>query len=486
MQTKTNKHNSLYIMKRLFLLMLLLSGLALESYAQQAAPPPGTVHNFSLQDCINYAYAHQDTVKNAALDIKSAEYKVKETTGIGLPQISGNASFTDYLKTSSILFPNFITPAVYGVLIDQKVKDGSGNTITTVPAGAGGFTQVSFQQKYTTNIGLTLNQILFDGSYLVGLKASKTYKELSERSYIRSKIDARVNVTKAYYQVLVSNEQIRLLDADLNQLKQQLDQTVAQNKQGFVEQIDVQRIQVQYNDLVTTRENTVRLLVLNYQLLKFQMGMPVSDELSLTDKLGDVKLDANLSNQGDTTFYHNRVEYNLFETNLKLNELDLKLKKSRYLPTFTANGNTSIINQNNSFGQLFKADYPSTYVGLSLNIPIFSGGQRINQVRQSRIAVLKSQNDLDNLKNAIMLQANVAQVKYINGLKSLDNQKQSQQLAQEVLRVSKIKYQQGVGSSIEVTQAQTALEDADNKYIQSLYDALVSKVDLDKAYGKIQ
>ena len=486
MQLKTNKHNSLYIMKHLFLFMLLLSGLTLSGYAQQAAPPPGAVHSFSLQNCINYAYEHQDTVKNAALDIKSAEYKVKETTGIGLPQINGSASFTDYLKTSTILFPNFITPAVYQVLIDQKIKDGSGNTITTVPNGAGGYTSVSFQQKYSTNVGLTLTQILFDGSYLVGLKASKTYKELSERSYIRSKIDAKVNVTKAYYQVLVSNEQIRLLDADLTQLKQQLDQTVAQNKQGFVEQIDVQRIQVQYNNLVTTRENTIRLLVLNYQLLKFQMGMPVNEELTLADKLEDIKLESDISNQGDTTFYHNRIEYGLSETNLKLNQLDLQRRKSQFLPTFSANGNTSIVNQNNSFNQLFKADYPSTYVGLSLNIPIFSGGQRINQVRQSKIAVLKAQNDLDNLKNGILLQANSAQITYTNSLKSLENQKENQKLAQEVLRVSKIKYGQGVGSSIEVTQAQTDLETADNKYIQSLYDALVSKVDLDKAYGKIQ
>jgi outer membrane protein len=473
-------------MKNIFFITLLLICIAFSSYAQQGTSSAKPPYNFSLQDCINYAFEHQDTVLNAALDIKSAEYKVKETTGIGLPQISGSASFQDYLKIPTILFPNFITPAVYGVLIDQKIKDGSGNTITKVPDGAGGFQSVSFTQKYNTNLGVTLNQILFDGSYLVGLKASRTFKELSQRSYTRSKIDASVNVTKAYYQVLVSNEQVKLLDADINQLKQQVDQTVAQNKQGFVENVDVQRIQVQYNNLTTTRENTIRLLALNYQLLKFQMGMPVNNDLTLTDKLEDVKMDVNPSDISDTTFYHNRVEYNLYETNLKLNQLDLKRKKSQYLPTLSANANSSLQFQNNSFGQLYSTSYPSTYVGLNLNVPIFSGGQRINQVRQSKIAVLKAQNDLDNLKNGITLQANAAQITYINGLKSLGNQKQNQQLAQEVLRVTKIKYQQGVGSSIEVTQAQTALEDADNKYIQSLYDAMVSKVDLDKAFGRIK
>ena len=475
-------------MKHILLIVSLISVIALNGFAQQAEPTPKPPYNFSLQDCINYAYSHQDTVINAALDIKSADYKVRETTGIGLPQISGSASFQDYLKTPSIIFPDFISTPIYGILHKENVQNSTTQQIIpgTAPASTSPGQSVSFQQKYNTNLGVTLNQILFDGSYLVGLKASRTYKQLSERSYVRSKIDASVNVTKAYYQILVSNEQIKLLDADINQLKQQVDQTVAQNKQGFVEQVDVQRIQVQYNNLMTTRENTIRLLVLNYQLLKFQMGMAVNDQLSLTDKLEDIKLDINASDQGDTSFYHNRIEYNLFETNLALNELDVKLKKSHYLPTFSANGSSSIVNQSNAFNQLFKADYPSTYIGLSLNIPIFNGGQRINQLRQSKIAVLKSQNDLDNLKNAITLEANAAQIKYINGLKSLDNQKRNQELAREVLRVSKIKYQQGVGSSLEVTQAQTDLEDADNKYIQGLYDALVSKVDLDKAYGRIK
>ena len=305
MQTK--KNNSLYIMKHLFLFILLLSGLTLNSYAQQTPPPPEAVHNFSLQDCINYAFEHQDTVVNAKLDIKSAEYKIKETTGIGLPQINGSANFQDYVKIPVTLIP----AQFFGG------KEGQ-------------FLPVQFGVKYQSSLGLNLSQILFDGSYLVGLKASRTYKELSQRSLTRSKIDANVNVTKAYYQVLVSNEKIRLLDADLNQLKQQVDQTIAQNKQGFVEQIDVQRIQVQYNNLATTRENTIRLLALNYQMLKFQMGMPVNEEINLTDKLENVNLTDNISSTGDTTFYHNRIEFGLLETQKKLNELDVANKKAHF------------------------------------------------------------------------------------------------------------------------------------------------------------
>jgi outer membrane protein TolC len=449
-------------MKYLLFTATFFCAIAFKSYAQET-PPNNQTFNFSVQECVNYAYEHLNTVVNAGLDVKSAEYKVKETTGTGLPQISGSASFTDYLKIPTTLLPGEFFNA------------------------PGTFIPVKFGVKYNSNLGVSLTQKIFDGSYFVGLKASKTYKELSERSYTRTKITANIVVTKAYYQVLVSDEQIRLYDANIAQLKQQLDQTVAQNKQGVVEKIDVDRITVQYNNLVTSRENLVRSLALNYQLLKFQMGMPIEYNLTLKDKLVDIKLENNVAELSlDTAFYHNRIEYALQETDKKVNELLLQNKKAAYLPTLNFNGNYAASYQDNSFGNLYKNSFPSSYIGLSLNVPIFSSGQRSNQVKQAKISLMQSQNNLVDLKNSLNLSAKTATVAYVNGLQTLNNQKSNQALAQEVLRVSKIKYQQGVGSSIEVTQAQTSLEDADNKYIQGLYDALISKVDLDQAYGRIQ
>jgi len=470
-------------MKNIFFTTLLLISLALNSYAQQAAPPPMD-YNFTVADCVNYAYDHQHDAINSKLDTKSADYHVKEIIGQGYPQISGSASFQDYLKSPTVLFPDFITPSIYGVLAKEGVKNGAGVTIT--PNAGSGLQPVNFTQKYNSNLGLTVNQIIFDPNYIVGLQARKTYKQLYDRSYTRTKIEVNVNVTKAYYQVLVSVEQLKLLEADINQLKQQLDETVARNKQGFVEKIDADRITVQYNSLITTRENTLRLLALNYQLLKFQMGMPIEQDLKLKDKLEDISLDVSSADAvKDTTVYHNRIEYNLLETQKKLNEYDLKSKKGQFLPKLTANGSYAPAFQNNNFSDLYKTNFPSAYIGLSLSVPIFTGGQHLNQVRQSEITVLKAQNDLDNMKNTIDLQINQSRISYINGLQTLNDQKKNRALAEEVLRVAKIKYQQGVGSSIEVTQAQTALQDADNQYIQGLYDALVSKVDLDKAYGRI-
>ena len=208
-------------MKNILFILSLICATAFTGYAQQPQlQPEGQVYSFTLADCINYAYQHRDSVLNAALDVKSAEYRVKETIGRGLPQVAATGSFQDYLKIPTSLLPGEFFGA------------------------PGTFIPVKFGVKYQSSLGVNLNQILFDGDYLVGLQSRGTYKQLFELSYTRSKIDANVTVTKVYYQVLVNGEQIKLLDANIAQLKQLVDQTTAQNKQGFVERIDVDRLTV--------------------------------------------------------------------------------------------------------------------------------------------------------------------------------------------------------------------------------------------------
>lgn len=445
-------------MKFILISLIVLSSISIRAQEN----PQGKSYNFNLQECLEYAYRNNDSVKNAQLDIQSAKYRVKETIGIGLPQISGTANLQDYLKIPTTLIPG----------------DFIGEPGTFVP--------VKFGVKYQSSAGVSLNQLIFSGSYLVGLKASQTYKELSERNYNRTKAATTIAVTKAYYQVLVSNEQTKLLDANIAQLSQQLKETTELNKQGFVEKIDLDRLSVVYNNLVTARENALRSLVLANYVLRFQIGMPATDNLSVKDKISDISVVDDVSLAIDTSAYRKRYEYGLLETQGKLNALNLRRIKSEYLPTLAAFGTSSYSYQADKFSELYDSKYPATFVGLQLNIPIFSGFQRMYQVKQAQIEVQKSANILNMVKNGLLLQQDAARINYQNGIKSLSNQRSNMDLANEVLRVSKIKYQAGVGSSIEVTQAQTALEQAENNYIQALYDALISKVDLDNAYGRIQ
>lgn len=441
------------------LITAFLSLIFLGSKAQEAAPKS---RNFNLEECINYAYEHQTTILNAAIDQKIADSKVKETTAIGLPQVNGSADFRDFLKLPTSLLP--------GEFFGQP--PGS-----TVP--------VTFGVKYNSTLNVSVNQLLFDGSYIVGLQASKTFKELSTRAFTRSKIETNVAVTKSFYMVLVNNKQLDLLDANITQLNEQLKQVQALFKNGFAEKIDADRLSVIANNLATERQNVLRALEIGVNLLKFQMGMPIDEVLTLNGSINGLKLEE-LAVKTDSTSYKNRIEYSLLQTQLKLNQLDLKRYKFQYLPSLAAFGSSSLQYQSNSFNNLYSQSFPTTVVGLQLNIPIFSSGMKLQRVKQAEFEVQKSQNTLNDAKNAINLDVFSSTTAYTNSLNTLKNQQKNLDLANEVLRVSKIKYEQGVGSSIEVTQAQTALKEAENNYINTLYQALISKVDTQKALGLIQ
>ncbi|HEY0667179.1 MAG TPA: TolC family protein [Sphingobacteriaceae bacterium] len=440
---------------RLYILFLLLSASGAAAQERDSLK-----YTFTLNEAINYALDHQTSVLNAKIDEEIAQNTVKQTVGIGLPRVSSTFDFSDYLKVPTSLLPGEIF----------------GQPGTQIP--------VQFGVKYQSSAGVRLDQLLFDGTYIVGLQASKTYKELSTRNSKRSRIETAVAVTKAYYSVLVSNEQFSLIDANLTQLKKSLNDTEALFKNGFVEKIDVDRLQVLKNNLETERENVTRLLALNLEVLKFQMGMPVDGQLILEDSIATVQPEAT-SLVADTTAYRSRIEYSLLETQKKLNLLDLKRYKSQFLPSISGFASASKSFQSNSFSQLYERSFPTSVIGLSLSWNIINGGQRLYQMKNAKLEVQKTENDLMNLQNAINLEISQTQKNYSNSLQSLENQKRNLNLAQEILRVTRIKYEQGVGSSLEVTSAETSLKEAQNNYINSLYDLLINKVNLDKSLGKI-
>ena len=451
-----NKHINKLFMNTKFYTFL---GIAMFGFGSLSAQSTAG-YTFTLPQAIDYAFKNQAAVLNAQLDEQIAKNTVKQTTGIGLPQVSGSFSFQDFLKLPTSLLPG----------------DFFGQPGTQVP--------VQFGVKYQSALGLEASQLLFDGTYLVGLQAAKTYKELSIRNSKRTKIETAVAVSKAYYSVLVSNEQLGLLDANLVRLHKSLHDIEAYYKNGLVEKVDVDRLRVLANNLETERENVLRLLALNTNLLKFQMGMPIETNLTLSDSIKELSLTADVL-VSDSLAYKNRIEFSLGQTQKKLNELNLKRYKSEFLPSIVAFGSTSNSYQNNSFSNLYSNYYPTSLVGLKLSLPIISGGQRIYKIKNARLEVQKSANDLANLQNGINLEINQAKTSFLNGLQSLENQKRNMELSKEVLRISKVKYEQGVGSSLEVTAAETSLKESQNNYINALYESLINKVNLDRALGRI-
>ncbi len=450
-------------MKNKYLLLLLaFTGLSLGAGAQnQPDAGNGNTYNFSIEECIAYAKQNQASIKNARIDQDVAKQKVREATSIGLPQINGSFSFDDYLK-----IPITLVPAEF------------------FGGQPGQFAPVQFGVKYQSTATASVSQLLFDGSYLVGLKAAQTFKELSKRSLNRTVVETEVAVRKAYYSVLVNNERLSLIDANLDRLNKSLKETDELFKNGFAEKIDADRLRVLYNNSLTEKENVVRLLAVNIDLLKFQIGMPIEAKLTLKDKIADVNLPTETTSI-DTGVYRLRPEFLLIETQRKLDVLDWKRYKAAYLPQLSASASYSKNFQANAFRDLYDQAFDISIVGLSLNVPIFSSGLRDSRVKQAKLAIRKTDNNIIELKNSIKLDVNQSTASYTNGLKSLENQKRNRELAAEILRVTKIKYEQGIGSSLEVTTAETSLKEAENNYINALYEALVNKVNLDKALGRI-
>lgn len=442
---------------KIYLIILLLFSMPLA----RAQSSNAQMFTLSLKQAIDYALSHQSAILNAGIDEEIAKNTVRQTVGIGLPQVSTNFNFQDYLKVPTSLLPGEVF----------------GQPGTQIP--------VQFGVKFNSSVGIELNQLIFDGSYIVGLQASKTYKELSVRSSTRTRIETVVAITKAYYSALVSTEQLGLIDANLSQLSKSLNDTEALFKNGFAEKIDVDRLQVLKNNLETERENVTRLLQVNVDLLKFQMGMPVQANLQLSDKISDVRSEAVRIPAADTTVYKNRIEYSLLETQRKLDELDFKRYKSQFLPTLKGFASANKSFQSNDFSDLYSRNFPTSVIGLTLSWNLINGGQRIYQMRNAKLAIMKTDNNLFNLKNGIAQEVSTSQKMYVNSLRSVENQERNLALAREILRVTRIKYEQGVGSSLEVTTAETSLKEAQNNYINALYDLLINKVNLEKATGQI-
>jgi len=476
-------------MKRILQTLFLSIALPLGTYAQST---PG----FTLDDCIRYAMENTIDVKNARVDQEIAQAKVKETFGIGLPQVDGTITVQHNQK-----LPRFF--ATYATAQGFAGKDEDGNSRLDIP-GVESTDVVAmqnfFQLRSNGNAGLAINQLLFNSSYLVGLKAAGTYQELSEKAAVQTEINVVENVTKAYYAVLVNNERILLFDNNIARVDSLLRTTTALNQNGFAEAIDVDRTRVTLNNLKSERLKFINLQNLSVGLLKFQMNYPMEKELTVLGTLSSLKVDEDLFNKYEEGWdYKNRIEFQVLETQRKLQELDIKYKHSTSLPSLVGFANLGYMTQSPNVGGVFKTNtnisdngsvgpdkwYSTTSFGVSLRVPVFSGLQRTYQVQQAKLTLLKIENSYSSLKQGIDLSIQQNTIVFKNAVQTLNSQKENMELAERVARVTKIKYEQGVGSNIEVTDAESSLRESQVNYYNALFDAIVAKIDLDKAYAKI-
>jgi outer membrane protein TolC len=436
--------------------------------------------SFSLQQAIEYANQHNATVLNAGIDEKIADAKVKEIIGMGLPQLNASFDIKDFEKIPTQFIPDFLSPAVYHILKDE-------NLVQTEPQNNNDVFPVQFGTRWNATAGLTASQLIFQPSYLVGVQASKTYREISRQNLTRTKMETSVAVSKAYYNALVSRERFKLLEANVVRLKKLKDDTKALYDNGFVEKIDYDRVQLAFNNVSTEKENVSRLLELSDKMLKLQMGMDINSTLTLTDSLSSETL-KNISVSAEKPDATKRIEYSMLETQKRVNTLELKNNRTGYIPSLVAYGSLNTSAQRDKF-DIFESGkkwYPTGLIGATLSWNLFDGFQREKKIQQAKLNLQKTENTMANASNAFSLEAEAARAQLLNALASYNTQEENLNLANEVVRVSKLKYDQGVGSNLEVINAETSLREAQTNYYNALFEALVGKVDYDKAMGNIK
>jgi len=444
---------------QIFLSFIVLQLIHLQSWSQ--AQPSTEAKKMTLKECVDFAISNNNTIKNNLLDEKIAEQKVREVLGIGLPQLSGSMDVKDYVQIPTSLIPG----EVFG-------------------APAGSFIPVQFGTQWNATAGLSASQIIFSGSYLLGLKASREYMKLSKKSTAVNKIGTAEQVTKAYYGVIVNKERAKLLDVNLVRLEKTFKDTKAYQQQGFVEQLDVDRLEVALANLKVEKEKVDKLMDISMYLLKFQMGMQMNQNLQLADSISATTLAQTETIDFDP---NQRLEMSLLQTTKSLYELDVRAKKAEYMPSLAAYGvlQTSAMRTEFDIFDTKKPWFSTGIIGITLNVPIFNGMQTDARIKQSKLTLEKSKNDLNNLTQVIDFQVKSNFIAYENAIKSLTIQKRSMDLAQEVVRVTSLKQKEGVGSNFEVVTAEAELRTAQINYFESLYNALISKIDLQKAKGTL-
>lgn len=458
--------------RRLFFSLLFVP---LLGWAQQ------TPQSMTLDECVSYAMTHSPQVNVSSLDRRIADARIKETRAIGLPQINGRVNYTDNLQIQQQIIPNFLAPAVYQVLQAENLANPpqNGGNFGTIP--------VAFGTKHSAVASVGVNQLIFDGSYFVGLQASHTYKTLTEQQFQQAKRDVTEGVEKAFYQVLVSEKRLGLVESNMQRLDSLMKETKAMYDNGFAEKLDYQRVKVNYNNIKVTLNNTRNMVDLGYKALKMQMGMDVETPLKLEGSLDDLDFNEDLV-AADSIAYQNRIEFKINRTNQRLTSLDMKNNKSQYLPKLNADLNLGYNTGVAKFNDLFDGQqwYDFASVGVTLSIPIFDGLAKSARIQKNKAQLLQLEEQRKMLKNSISLETDRAKTDLENALENLQVQKDNMQLARDIYQQAKARYQQGLGSNLEVTNADTSRKEAETNYYNALYKAIVAKIDLEKALGKLK
>lgn len=425
----------------------------------------------SLKQAQEYALQNNKSILNANLDVEAAKKKVWETTTMGLPQVSAAVS-AQYILTMPGFFEQFLRPGLeMKYPLDEPNRDQKINSDLQKSLDS---------MRFSGTVDLTVSQLIFSGSYLVGLQASKVYRSLSELNRVKSTQDVMESVSNTYFMALLARENAGILDSTRVNIEKTVNEISAMYQQGFVEETDVDQLNITLTNIKSSLDLIQRQVDISEKLLKIQLGIPLDQQIELTDALND--LIASLTYDqlllADIMLDDN-VSYQMLEAQVKSSQLMLKLRKSETLPTIAAFYQHQELLNNNSISFT-----PPDLVGLTVSIPIFSSGERWSKIKQAKMELQKSRNTLDQTADMIRLDFYQSKSALISTKEKVASDKSNLDLSRKIFNRALIKYQNGMMSSIELTQVQNQYLTAQSTYYQSIQSLITEKNKLEKLLTK--
>ena len=416
--------------------------------------------NLSLAEAQEFAIRNNRTVTSARLDVSSSRMALWESISAGLPQVTTSAGFTDNLKQMVFLIPDFL-----GGDPDKKIP-------------------ITMGSQYSSSVVLQASMLLFNAPYIVGIETAKLAKKLSETNVESTELDIREAVASAYYLILISEESLKILEDNLANLRETLKSTRTMFSVGMAESTDVDQMESNVSMIENSKSSLERTIELNYNLLRFQLGVESNSVINLTETLDDLTAKINVETLLAQEFnYTDNPGYKLIEGQEQMSALNLKSQKAMILPTLSGIISTTKTGMGDKIPEIDW--YNSSLVGFQLTIPIIASGQRYAKIRKAQINLEKARNTRDMVKEQLLIQERQLRYNLVNANLQYKSQKNNVDVSRRVYANMENKYKQGMASSLDLTQAHSQFLQAENNYVSALMNLMQIKLELDKLLNNL-
>lgn len=416
-------------------------------------------YNFSLQEAIAFGIENNYRSRIAQKDVNIALKQKWEIISQGLPQITGNVDYQNYLKQPVTLLPAEIT---------------GGEPGTFVP--------VTFGTKQSMNATATWNQLIFDGSYIVGIQSVQTLLQISKNAKTKTDLEIKKAVINAYGNVLLAEESVEILEKNVASLQKNYEDTKKIYENGLTEQEDVEQLEITLLSLKNNLSRSKRMREIAYEMLNLSLGIPVENEVVLTNNLNELAMQYyDLSLLQEEIPVEDNIDYRIAKNSAESAQIQIKLQKAKALPTLTGFVNYGYQGFNDEFTFLNDDQeyFGQSVLGVSLNIPIFSSGMRSSKTKQREIEYEQALLELEQTENEVKRQINMAKSEYEFSLENYQNSIRNLELAERIENKNQVKFFEGLASSFELSEAQRQLYSAQQDYLQAMLDVITAKVELE-------